>query len=65
MLIDRLALPSWARKGAMATVYDVNGRFLYSTAAKNGAFDFTRTGAASGVHIVKLTQERVVSDGAK
>ena len=65
MLNGRLALPLWARKSALARVYDVNGRFLYSTTAKNGAFDFARTGAASGVHIVKLTQERVVSDGAK
>jgi beta-galactosidase len=66
VLGDRFALPStWARKGASVSVYDMNGRFLYSTAAKNGPIDFAKTGAAAGVHIVKLTQQRVVSDGVK
>jgi hypothetical protein len=65
MLNNRFALPSGTHKGALATVYDLNGRFLYSATAKNGAIDFAKTGAAAGVHIVKLTRERAMSDKVK
>jgi hypothetical protein len=56
---------AWAQKGASVLVYDMNGRFLYGAAAKSGSIDLVKTGVAAGVHIVKFSLDRSISDGVK
>jgi hypothetical protein len=66
ILGDRFTMPAaWAQKGASVLVYDMNGRFLYGAAAKSGSIDLVKTGVAAGVHIVKFSLDRSISDGVK
>jgi beta-galactosidase len=54
---SRFVLPAWAQKNAHVSVYDLNGRFLFTTASKNGAIDLGKAVTAQGIHVVKIAAE--------
>jgi len=54
---SRFVLPTWAQKNAHVSVYDLNGRFLFTAAPKNGAIDLGKGETAQGVHVVKILHD--------